>query len=79
MHDDSVAAMSVRPAMAIRVERGRGQSINDDCIEKGSPKGLIGSMSVTVARGGVNNPEKMGLSSMDGPRGRGRLLDGQLN
>ena len=70
MHN-SVAAMSVRPAMAIRVERGRGQSINDDCIEKGSPKGLIGSMSVTVARGGVNNPEKMGLSSMDGPRGGG--------
>ena len=37
MHN-SVAAMSVRPAMAIRVERGRGQSINDDCIEKGQSK-----------------------------------------
>ena len=77
MHN-SVAAMSVRPAMAIRVERGRGQSINDDCIEKGSPKGLIGSMSVTVARGGGQQSRKNGVV-IYGWSQRGRLLDGQLN
>ena len=77
MHN-SVAAMSVRPAMAIRVERGRGQSINDDCIEKGSPKGLIGSMSVTVARRRIQQSRKNGVV-IYGWSKRGRLLDGQLN
>ena len=49
----------------------KGQSINDVCIRRGSPKGLIGCMSVTVVGGGVNNPKKLGMSFMHGPRGGG--------
>ena len=73
------AQQALQPCPEITLERGRGQSINDDCIEKGSPKGLlIGCISVIVARRRIQQSRKNGVV-IYGWSQRGRLLDGQLN